>query len=50
MEQTNANRTVQGNNCTKSPNGPVMIWVIGKNMPEIASVASDMGTNSVFVL
>ena len=50
MEQTRANKTVHGNNCTKSPNGPVMMRVIGKNMPEMANVANDMGTNSVLVL
>ena len=50
MEQTSANRTVQGNSCTKSPNGPVMMCVIGKNIPEIAKVANDIGTNRALVL
>ena len=50
MEQTSANKTVQGKSCTKSPNGPVMMRVIGKNIPEMAKVANDMGTNSVLML
>ena len=50
MEQTKANATVQGKSCTKSPKGPVMMRVIGKNIPEMARVANDMGTNNALVL
>ena len=46
MEATKAKVMVQGNSCTKSPKGPVIILVMGKNMPEMAKVASDIGTKS----
>ena len=35
---------------TNSPKGPVMMRVMGKNIPQIAIVASDIGTNSILVL
>ena len=50
MEHIRAKDTVHGNNCTKSPKGPVMMRVMGKNMPEMASVANDIGTNNALVL
>ena len=36
--------------CTKSPRGPVMMRVIGKNMVAMAVVAMNMGMNSSLAL
>ena len=50
MLATNAKRTAHGKSCTNSPKGPVIILVIGKNIPQIAMVASDIGTKRSDVL
>ena len=42
--------TVQGKSCTKSPKGPVMMRVIGKNIVAMAAVAMNIGMNSSLAL
>ena len=49
-EAINEKATVQGNSCTNSPRGPVMMRVIGKNMQAMAAVAMNMGMKSSFAL
>ena len=44
------NKTVHGNNCTKSPKGPVIILIIGRNIMLIPIVAINMGINNSLAL